>query len=102
MRLVFPIFTLLLAIFLFMAGIGALPAVIGIRLDSAGYSAPVIGLLGTGYFAGLTIGSHRAFRLISQVGHIRAFSACVATLSAGLSWRTRPAPSSGLLPALGS
>ena len=80
--LLFPLFTILLAIFMFMAGSGALPAVIGIRLNDAGYSAPVIGLLGTGYFAGLTIGSIMAFRLIARVGHIRAFAAYVSIVSA--------------------
>lgn len=82
MRQPIPLFTLLLAIFMFMLGIGAIPAIIGIRLNSAGYSGPVIGLLGTGYFAGLTLGSVRAFRLISRVGHIRAFAAYVSVVSA--------------------
>jgi len=82
MRHLLPVHTLLLAIFLFMAGTGALPAVIGIRLDSAGYSTLVAGLLGTAYFAGLTIGSMMALRLIGQVGHIRAFAACVSLISA--------------------
>ena len=56
-----PISTLLLAIFMLMAGSGALPAILGLRFDSAGYSAPVISLLGSSYFLGLTIGSITVF-----------------------------------------
>ena len=84
MRSLMPIYTLLLAIFLFMTGTGVLPAVIGLRLDTAGVSAPLIGLLGTGYFAGLTIGSIMAFGLIQRVGHIRAFAAFVSMASASV------------------
>jgi MFS family permease len=67
---------------MFMAGSGALPAVIGIRLNNSGYSASTIGLLGTSYFTGLTIGSIMAFRLLARVGHIRAFAAYVSIVSA--------------------
>jgi MFS family permease len=77
-----PVSTLLLAIFMLMAGSGALPAVLGLRLDTSGYSAPVIGLLGTGYFVGLTIGSLTVFRVIGSAGHIRAFAAFVSIYSA--------------------
>ncbi len=84
MKRLAPVVTILLAIFMFMGGTGGLPAVIGIRLNEANYSAPVIGALGTSYFAGLTVGSILAFRLISGVGHIRAFAALVSILSASV------------------
>jgi MFS family permease len=77
-----PIITLLVAIFMFMGGSGALPALLGIRLNEAGHAAPVIGMLGTAYFVGLTIGSILVFRIIARAGHIRAFAAFVSLFSA--------------------
>lgn len=77
-----PIFTLLLAIFMLMTGSGALPALLGLRLDLAGWSAPVIAALGACYFAGLTAGSLSVFRVIGKAGHIRAFAAFVSLYSA--------------------
>jgi MFS family permease len=82
MTAISPILTLLVAIFMFMGGSGALPALLGIRLNEAGHAAPVIGLLGTSYFVGLTIGSVLVFRLIARAGHIRAFAAFVSLFSA--------------------
>lgn len=80
MRLL-PVSTLLLAIFMFMGGSGALAAILSLRLDQAGYTAPVISLLGMSYFLGLTIGSMLVFRTVRQAGHIRAFAAFVSVLS---------------------
>lgn len=82
MSLLSPILTLLVAIFMFMGGSGALPALLGIRLNEAGHAAPVIGMLGTAYFVGLTIGSIAVFRPIARAGHIRAFAAFVSLFSA--------------------
>lgn len=74
--------TLLLAIFLIMVGGGFLSTLIAVRLEQSGASAPVIGLVATAYFAGLTAGSLRAVNVIKRVGHIRAFAVFVAILSA--------------------
>lgn len=79
---ILPVRSLLLAIFMLMAGGGFLSTLIGVRLERAGFSALFIGLVGTAYFAGLAIGSLRVPRLIRRVGHIRAFAAFVALLSA--------------------
>lgn len=77
-----PVRTLLLAIFLLMAGSGFLSTLIAVRLEIAGASALTIGLVGTAYFAGLMIGSLRIPTLIGRIGHIRAFAACVTVFSA--------------------
>ena len=82
MQFLAPVSTLLLAIFLLMAGSGALPALLGLRLDMAGHSAPVIGAVSASYFAGLTVGSLRVLSVIRRVGHIRAFAAFVSAYSA--------------------
>ncbi|GGD45989.1 hypothetical protein GCM10011411_01980 [Aurantiacibacter arachoides] len=74
--------SLLVAIFMLMAGGGFMTSFVGLRLEVAGYRAPVIGLVTTAYFVGLTIDSLRVNRLIERVGHIRTFSAVVSLLSA--------------------
>ena len=40
--------------------------------------APLIGLVGTAYFAGLTVGSLRIGRLVAEVGHIRSIAAFIS------------------------
>ena len=74
--------TLLLAIFMIMAGGGFLTTLVAIRLEQARSSALVIGLATTAYFAGLTVGSIRAPAMIARIGHIRAFAAFVSLFSA--------------------
>lgn len=77
-----PVRSLLLAIFVMMAGSGFMATLVSLRLEGAGYPPFAIGLAGAAYFAGLTAGSLTVGRVIRQVGHIRAFAAFVALLSA--------------------
>ena len=77
-----PARSLLLAIFMLMAGSGFLATLISVRLERSGAEAPLIGLVGAAYFLGLTIGSLRVAPLIGRVGHIRAFAAFVSIFSA--------------------
>ncbi|RPF71920.1 MFS transporter [Aurantiacibacter spongiae] len=74
--------TILLAIFMLMAGSGFLSTLIAIRLEQAGAGSFWIGLVATAYFAGLTVGALRVPQLIARIGHIRAFAAFVAIYSA--------------------
>ncbi|WP_114950943.1 MFS transporter [Sphingosinicella terrae] len=74
--------SLLLAIFMLMAGGGFMATLIAIRLEQAGGSALVVGIVGTAYFLGLVLGSTRAGSLVARVGHIRAFAAFVSLFSA--------------------
>lgn len=78
----FPARTLLLAIFVLMAGSGFLSTLIAIRLELAGASALLIGLVATSYFGGLMVGSLRVEGVIARIGHIRAFAAFVTVYSA--------------------
>jgi MFS family permease len=88
-----PVRSLLLAIFMLMAGSGFMSSLIAIRLEQAGNSALVVGAVGTGYFVGLVGGSLKAGLLVGQVGHIRAFTAFVSLLSAStLSYAIHPDP----------
>ena len=91
--------TLLLAIFVIMAGSGFLSTLVSVRLEAAGSSALAIGLVAAAYFAGLTIGSLRVPRIIERVGHIRSFAAFVSIFSAsGLAYSiTMSAPYWGVL-----
>ncbi|HEX2812741.1 MAG TPA: MFS transporter [Sphingopyxis sp.] len=77
-----PVQSLLIAIFVMMAGSGFLSTLIGLRLERAGSGTMVIGLVATAYFVGLVIGALRAGKVVRRVGHIRAFAAFVALLSA--------------------
>src|SRR5690606_3671197 len=77
-----PVRTLLLAIFMLMAGSGFMATLIGVRLERAGSSALVVGAVGTAYFVGLVIGSVKAGAVVGRVGHIRAFAAFVSLFSA--------------------
>ncbi|HWX49900.1 MAG TPA: MFS transporter [Roseomonas sp.] len=77
-----PVQSLLTSIFILMAGGGFVPTLVSVRLEAADAGAPLIGLVGSAYFAGLTIGSLEAARVIRRVGHIRAFAFFVSLLSA--------------------
>lgn len=79
---ILPVRSLLAAIFVMMAGSGFLSTLIGLRLERAGSGTMVIGLVATAYFAGLVLGALRAGGIVRRVGHIRAFAAFVALLSA--------------------
>jgi len=74
--------TLLVAIFVLMAGSGFLSTLIAVRLESAGQGSLIIGLVATSYFAGLTVGALKVTPLIERVGHIRAYAAFVSVYSA--------------------
>jgi len=74
--------SLLIAIFMLMAGSGFLATLISLRLERGGTSTIVIGAVATAYFAGLVVGALRAGSIVRRVGHIRAFAAFVALLSA--------------------
>ena len=74
--------TLLLAIFVLMAGSGFLATLIAIRLEQAGQGSLIIGLVATAYYGGLTLGALKVSPLIERVGHIRAFAAFVSFYSA--------------------
>ncbi len=65
-----------------MAGSGFLATLISLRLERGGTSTILIGAVATAYFAGLVVGALRAGSVVRRVGHIRAFAAFVALLSA--------------------
>ena len=82
LKAILPVRSLLIAIFMLMAGEGFMNTLVSVRLERAGSSALLIGLVGTAYFAGLVLGSLQVPALVRRVGHIRAFAAFVAAISA--------------------
>ncbi|MEJ2409316.1 MAG: MFS transporter [Novosphingobium sp.] len=82
LKAILPVRSLLTAIFMLMAGGGFMNTLVSVRLERAGSGALLIGLVGTAYFAGLVLGSLRVPSLVRRVGHIRAFAAFVAVISA--------------------
>ena len=77
-----PIIPILTSVALMILGSGALSTLIGIRLDANGYSPIAVGIVTAAYYTGLTLGSLQSTRLISRVGHIRAFAAFASIFSA--------------------
>tara|TARA_R110000868_G_scaffold7272_1_gene39752 strand:- start:3063 stop:4340 length:1278 start_codon:yes stop_codon:yes gene_type:complete len=79
---ILPVRSLLVAIFMLMAGSGFLSTLVSLRLERGGSGTLMIGAVATAYFAGLTVGALRAGPVVQRVGHIRAFAAFVSLLSA--------------------
>jgi MFS family permease len=79
----FSVAAILFSAAIFIAGNGLLGTVIPVRAQLAGFSTPVIGLIGSAYYAGFVVGCFAGPRLIARVGHSRAFA-----VTAGLATAT--------------
>ena len=77
-----PILPILAGAALIQLGNGLLTALIGVRLESAGFAASVAGFVTAAYFAGQLAGSSLSGRLVNRVGHIRTFASFATVLSA--------------------
>ncbi|MFY0610156.1 MAG: MFS transporter [Hyphomicrobiaceae bacterium] len=77
-----PVTALLLATAIAMAGHGILVMLLPLKASAAGFSSFEIGMMGSAYFAGLVGGCLIVPSIISRVGHIRAFSAFTASVTA--------------------
>ncbi len=73
---------LLLSMAILLMGNGLQTTLLPIRADLEAYSDPQIGILGSAYFVGFTLGCIYGRFTIGQVGHIRAFTAMVSIASA--------------------
>ena len=60
---------------LLLAGGGVIATVLSMSGARAGFDPTMIGLIGTGYFAGYLVGCFVNPRLVKSVGHIRVFAA---------------------------
>ena len=69
---------LLSSVLLLIAGNGLVNTLVPLRAKMEGFPDLAIGLLGSGYFAGMLAGTLAAPALIARAGYIRAFAAFVA------------------------
>lgn len=75
---------LLVGVVLIMLGNGMQFTLMGLRGDIEGFSAPELGIITSGYFAGFLVGARYTPVLIRRVGHVRVFGALGGLMSAGL------------------
>jgi len=78
------VFSLLLGAGLLALGVGLVGMVLPIRMGLEMVSPQIAGYVMSAYYAGFVVGSFTAQRIIGQVGHIRAFAAFAAILTAAV------------------
>ncbi|MGF1608217.1 MAG: MFS transporter [Kiloniellales bacterium] len=76
--------TLLLGSGVLFLGYGLLVTLLPVRAQLEGFSTTAIGIMGTAYFAGFTIGCLLGPRVVKRVGHIRCFAAFAALTAAAV------------------
>ncbi len=74
--------SLLLGVAFLMVGAGGLSTILAFRMGEAGLPSTVVGIVTAMYFVGLVLGTGFCHRLITTVGHIRAFAALGSLMSA--------------------
>lgn len=77
-----PLIPLLIAAGILLAGNGLQGTFIAVRGAEEGFSASLIGFMGTAYFTGFLLGCVAIPRLLQSVGHIRTFAALAAIATA--------------------
>jgi MFS family permease len=80
---IYSVYSLLLAIAILLLGSGLLGTTLSIRAGMEAFSDTVTGIVMAAFFLGYVVGSYWCPRLISEVGHIRAFAvlAAIGTVS---------------------
>ena len=73
--------TILLGIACLMLANGLQGTLLGVRASVEGFSTFTTGIMMSGYFVGIFIGSFLAPYLVKRVGHIRVFSALASLAS---------------------
>lgn len=75
---------LLLSVSILLVGHGLQLTLVPLYADSLGWSARVIGYIGSAYFVGFVVGCVTIPKLVARVGHIRMFSVLAAVATAAL------------------
>jgi MFS family permease len=78
------VFSLLLGAGLMAFGVGLIGLLLPIRMDIEGVAPQIAGYVMSSYYAGFVGGSLMGQRIIGRVGHIRAFAAFAAILTAAI------------------
>jgi MFS family permease len=73
--------SLLMSHGLLLLGNGMISILLGLRSRMEGFSTEITGFVMAGYFVGLLIGAIYAARVVTSVGHIRAFAAFASIMS---------------------
>jgi MFS family permease len=69
-----PIAPVLLGVVIYQVGLGIMTPLIPLLLLRAGASSPAIGAVASAYFIGFLAGALTVHRVVTRVGHIRAFA----------------------------
>lgn len=72
------------AVFIFLVGNGLVNTLLSARMAFEGVATTTMGIVLSGYYMGLLVGSFVCHRLIQRIGHIRAFTAFAAATTAGI------------------
>ena len=75
---------LLLGMGLIMLGNGLQGSLLGVRASLEGFGLSATGLIMSGYFIGLMVGSVIVPKLVGRVGHIRSFGALASLASTSI------------------
>ena len=75
------IFSLLLSYGMLMMGNSMISILLGLRSRMEGFSTEITGFIMSGFFVGMLFGAVFSVRLVSGVGHIRAFAAFASIMS---------------------
>lgn len=76
-----PVAALLLSVAMLLMGNGLQSTLLPLRAQIEAFGAVEIGVLGSAYFVGFTLGCWRGAVVIRRAGHVRAFAAIVAVAS---------------------
>jgi MFS family permease len=71
---IFLVGSILFSAAIFIAGTGLLGTLIPVRAELAGFSNLLIGVIGSGYFAGFVAGCFVGPRMLARAGHSRTFA----------------------------
>lgn len=82
LRTLSSISALLAAVAIMTLGYGLLGTLLSVRMSVEGFSAVSTGIVMSGYFVGLMVGSLTVARLVEMFGHIRTFAAAASVFSA--------------------
>ena len=78
------VWALLLGVGLIMLGNGLQGSLLGVRASMEGFHTSITGLVMSGYFLGLLVGSIAVPKMVARVGHVRCFGALASLASTSI------------------
>jgi MFS family permease len=79
---------ILASVLILLVGSGLLGIITPIRAHLAGFSDPVIGIIGSAYYAGFVAGCFMGPRLLARVGHSRTFAVAAGLAAVTPLWQS--------------